>query len=122
MRTLALLLLALAGCNNHITTNCGDVDCLAFPTVKLHVLDAATGDPAPLPEGWLQPVFTVGGANLGTTCGIEQDGGTCTTWQFTIYGKNTIHITFPGYQPADVQTSIIDANSGCCPAPVQVME
>jgi hypothetical protein len=127
MRALILFGLAvLSGCNGPGTkTDCGDVSCLYVPTIKLHIADATSGAPAPLPEGWLIPVFTVGKDNLGTTCGESPDGGQwahCTTWAFAFYGPGVIHITFPGYLPTDVPVNVKNASPGCCPSPLNPIE
>lgn len=116
MNRFALLFMlgATGGC--HLSTSCDDVDCVFADTVKLHVIDAATGQPAPLPPGWLPTVFSVNNANLGTTCAEAADGGACDVWGFMLYGPQTIHITFPGYAAADVTTNVSDASSGCCPS------
>jgi hypothetical protein len=122
MRKLALLLF-ISGCSPN-GVECPLVSCPNFPSVLLHIVDAK-GAPVPAPPvgTGTTTLFSVDGAPVGGSCSDSNvDAGVCLTWDLTLYGMNTIHVTFPGYAAADVDTDVLGPTKGCCPGPIQVVE
>ena len=121
MRKLILAFLAVAGCSSNGGV-CPAVFCPLVPSVILHLVDA-TGAPVPGPTEQSVPIFFVDGVEVGAGCAsTNTDAGACVTWDLTVYGPHTIHITFPGYQPADLGVNPLGPSQGCCPGPIEVVE